>query len=203
MRNKIMIGVCAIALSALAAGCTDTANTNGNSNAVSNSNATTAINTNNAAIVESPTNNTAPPPVISGDYSTTTGTDANGVRTETRTYRNNSRISKVVITTRNGKQTARVYSATGQEKDVSNRSDLDELLRSSGDKIADAAGFVKDKTVDAAKATGSGAKTVGEKTVEGGKTVIEKTVDGSKKVGEKTAEGAKKTGSAIKKAVTP
>jgi hypothetical protein len=59
------------------------------------------------------------------------------------------------------------------------------VLEATGTAIADAVGFVADKTVE-------GAKTVGEKTVEGAKTV-----------GEKTAEGAKKTGRAIKKAVTP
>lgn len=230
MRNKIIIGVFALSLSAFAAGCTDTtSNMNGNANTASNANTATSttINANSATVVGNPadTNATAPPTIVSGEYETTTKTDASGVKTETRVYKNNARISKVVITTRNGKQTARVTSASGEEKELNNHDDLGDLLSASGDKIADAAGFVKDKTVDAAKATGSGAKVVGEKTVEGGKTVIEKTgegakyvggktVDGAKVVGEKTADGAKtvgektvsgtkKVGSAIKHAVTP
>lgn len=130
----------------------------------------------------------------------TTTTDANGVKTETRVFRNNPRVSKVVVTTRNGQRTVRVYSPKGEEKEVN---DVGDALEVTGDKIADAAGWVADKTVDAAKATGSALKTAGEKTVEGAKTVGEKTAEGAKTVGKKTAEGAKKTGSAIKKAVTP
>lgn len=141
----------------------------------------------------------------------TTTTDANGLKTETRVFRDNPRVSKVVVTTRNGQRTVRVYSPSGQEKEVNNVGDA---LDATGDKIADGAGWVADKSVDAAKATGSaletagkktaeGAKTVGEKTAEGAKTVGEKTAEGAKTVGKKTAEGAKKTGSAIKKAVTP
>jgi hypothetical protein len=141
----------------------------------------------------------------------TTTTDANGVKTETRVFRDNPRVSKVVVTTRNGQRTVRVYSPSGQDKEVN---DVGDALEVTGDKIADAAGWVADKSVDAAKATGSaletagektveGAKTVGEKTAEGAKTVGEKTAEGAKTVGKKTAEGAKKTASAIKKAVTP
>jgi hypothetical protein len=141
----------------------------------------------------------------------TTTIDANGVKTETRVFRNNPRVSKVVVTTRNGQRTVRVYSPSGEDKEVN---DVGDALEVTGDKIADAAGWVADKTEDAARATGSalgtagektaeGAKTVGVKTAEGAKMVGSKTAEGAKTVGKKTAQGAKKTGKAIKDAVTP
>jgi hypothetical protein len=133
-----------------------------------------------------------------------TTVDANGVKTETRTFRNNPRISKVVVTTRNGVRTARVTTPSGEEKDLDDNK-VAEALEAAGDKVADAAGFVADaagdvgreaadKAEDVKDQTVSGAKTVGEKTVEGSKTVAE----GAKKVATKTASGTKK---AIKKVI--
>ena len=174
---------------ALMVGCaSDTSNTN---SSVTNSNATTSVETDTNAEYE------------------TARTEAGGVTTETRTYRNNRRLSKVVITTRDGKRTARAYSVSGEEREV-RADDLDNVLAKGGEAIADAAGFLADKaedvggkakdigreaadkTEDAVGAAGRGAKKVGEKTVEGAKTV-----------GKKTAQGAKKVGGAIKDAVTP
>jgi len=148
----------------------------------------------------------------------TTTTDADGVRTETRVFQDHPRVSRVVVTTRDGRSTVRAYSPSGEEKEVGA---VENALDATGDAIADAAGFVADKTEDAAEATESGveavgegartvgektvdgAKTVGDKTVEGAKTVGDKTVEGAKKVGEKTVKGAKKAGSAVKDAITP
>ena len=191
-----MVGASALAL-ALMMGC---------SSGTSNTTNTTTTNTaNTKSSVETPVANTA-------EYVVTTSNE-NGVQTETRTYSNNPRISKVVITTRDGKRTAKVYSVSGEEAEL-HTDDLDDVLRKTGNEIADAAGFVADKTktgiektAEGAKTVGEktaeGAKTVGEKTAEGAKTVGQKTAEGAKTVGEKTVEGAKKTGSAIKKAVTP
>lgn len=151
----------------------------------------------------------------------TTNVDTEGTRTETRTFRNNPRISKVVVTTRkDGTRTVKVTSRSGEEKVVDTTEDV---LKATGDKVADGAGFVateaadkaedaKDKTVSATKEVGdkaedvkdktvSTSKKVGEKTVEGAKTVGEKSVEGAKKVGDKTVEGAKKAGSAVKKVI--
>jgi hypothetical protein len=125
----------------------------------------------------------------------TTSVDANGGRTETRVFHNNPRVSKVVVTTRDGKRTVTVYSPSGEAREL-NKNEPEDVLEATGTAIADAVGFVADKTVE-------GAKTVGEKTAEGAKTVGEKTAEGTKTVIEKTGEGAKKTGRAIKKAVTP
>jgi hypothetical protein len=140
-----------------------------------------------------------------------TSTDSNGVKSETRVFKDHQRISKVVVTTRNGTRTTRVYSRSGEEKEGNT---VENALETTGDAIADAAGFVADKTVDGTKKgvevgktvaekTGETATKVGEKTVDGAKTVGDKTADGAKKVGSATASGAKKAGKAIKRAVTP
>jgi hypothetical protein len=201
-----------VMLAALTGACTrnDAANANDNANATA-ANATAANET-----------RTAP-----DNSEVTTSVDANGTRTETRTFKNNPRISKVVVTTRNGQRTVRAYSPSGEEREV--KTD-ENVLEAAGDKVASAAGFVADKAEDvpgeaktAAKEVGDKAedvkdktvsttKKVGEKTVEGAKTVgnevgdkaedaKDKSVSTTKKVGEKTVEGAKKVGSETKKAV--
>jgi hypothetical protein len=142
----------------------------------------------------------------------TTTTDNTGTRTETRVFRNNPRVSKVVVTTRNGQRTVKVYSKTGEEREL--KTEVGDVLVASGDAIANAAGFVADKTdtaIDktkegaqtAAEKTTDAAKTVGEKTAETAKTVGSKSTNTAKTVAEKTAAGAKKTGKTIKKIVTP
>ena len=84
---------------------------------------TPETNTNVNANLATPGTTTRPGP----DNSTiTTTTDANGVTTETRTFNGNPRVSKVVVTTRNGQKTARVYSASGEETDL--KSDVDHAL---------------------------------------------------------------------------
>lgn len=127
--------------------------------------------------------------------------DANGTKTETRVFRNNPRVARVVVTTpRSGKRTVRVYSPQGEEKEVN---DVGDALEVTGDRLADAAGWIADKGEDAIGETGDKLEDVGDKTVEGAKTVGEKTASGAKTVGKKTASGAKKVGGAIKDAVTP
>jgi hypothetical protein len=194
-------------LVALAAGCSRT-NETANANAV---NANSSIET--ASTKPAPDNSEI-----------TTNVDANGVRTETRVFRDNPRVSKVIVTTHNGTRTVKVYSPSGEEREL-NKNEPEDVLEATGSKIADAAGFVGDKTKDVAgtvkdksvaagektvdvskkvgEETAEGARKVGTKTAEGARTVGEKTVEGAKKVGEVTAEGAKKTGKAIKKVLTP
>lgn len=142
----------------------------------------------------------------------TTAVDASGTKTETRVFRNNPRISKVVVTTRDGRRTVRAYSPSGEEREVNTD---ENVLEVTGDAIAKSAGFVADKgedvageakdvgkeTADKAEDVGDKAKKVGEKTVDVSKDVGEKTVQGAKKVGDKTVEGAKKAGSAVKKVI--
>lgn len=169
MSNKLLIGFAIATLAAATAGCSTTENANSNANTTMASE-TTRLGPDGSEI--------------------TTSVDANGVRTETRVFHNNPRVAKVVVTTRDGKRTTRVYAPSGESKDL--KEEVGDALVATGNAIADAAGWVADKT-----------EGVADKTKEGAKTVGEKTVEGAKKVGEKTKEGAKKTGSAIKKAVTP
>jgi hypothetical protein len=189
--TKLLSIVCWISLPLYLSSCTssvDTTNANSNSAIVS-------TNTNTSTTTSSSDTRVAP------DESEVTVVEENGVRTETRVFKNkNSRVEKIVVTTRDGKRTARVYSRSGEVRDVPENK-VEAALRDTGDAVASAAGFVWEKGKDAASETADKAEDVADKTVEGAKTVGEKTADGAKKVGEKTAEGAKKAGKAIKDAV--
>jgi hypothetical protein len=148
----------------------------------------------------SPTETTAPGPDNS-EIRTTVSAD--GTRTETRTFRNNPRVSKVtVITDRSGRRTVRATSPSGEERVVEK---VENALEATGDAIADGAGFVADKGEDVAGEAADKAEDVGDKAVDTGKAVGEKTVDGAKTVGSKTVKGAKKvgekTGDAVKKVI--
>lgn len=183
VRNKLLIGV-AIAILGAAAGCTTADNANVDANA--NANATVAQTTTRTA---------------SDGSEITTTTDASGMKTETRVFRDNPRVSRVVVTTdKGGRRTVRAYSATGESKEIN---DVGDALEVTGEKIADAAGWVADKTKSGVAVAGDKLQDVGDKTASGAKKVGSKTVEGAKTVGEKTVEGAKKAGKAIKKAVTP
>jgi len=161
------------------AGCNrspETANANANDNA----NAAPAV----------ATTTTRPGP---DNSEITTATDANGVKTETRTFRDNTHVSRVVVTTRNGARTARVYSRSGEAKDLES-GESQNALEKTGDAIASTAGFVAGKTVEGAKKGVEVGKDVGVKTAEGTKKVAEKTADVAKTVGTKTAGAAKTVG---------
>ena len=67
--------------------------------------------------------------------------NAGGVKTETRTFKSHSRISKVVITTGEGKQTAQVYSIAGEARDLP-QDKVMTALEATGDSLAEAVGFV-------------------------------------------------------------
>jgi len=193
--KRILIGVAIASLAVFGASCSSTDTTNANTNANANANT-----------VSETATTTAP------DNSEITTANQNGVKTETRTFRNNPRVSRVVVTTRDGNRTVKVYSPSGEEREM--KSGPEKALDATGDAIADSVGFVKDKSVTAADKTKEGtktvvekgsdtAKTVGQKTADTSKTVANKTVDTTKTVVDKTAEGAKKTGKAIKKVINP
>jgi len=170
-----------------------------------------AADQNAATATQSPVTTPAP-----DNSEITTSVDASGTKTETRTFRNNPHISKVVVTTRDGQRTVKAYSPSGEERIVET---TENVLDATGDAIAKSAGFVADKGEDIGdeaadkaedvkdKAQSIGEKTVnkskeiGEKTVDVTKKAGEKTVEGAKKVGDKTVEGAKKAGSAVKKVI--
>jgi len=157
--------------------------------------------------------NTAPATTAGPDNSEiTTATDNTGTRTETRVFRDNPRVSKVVVTTRDGKRTVRVYSKTGEEREL--KDDVGDALQATGDKIADGAGWVADKAETAFDKTKDGVKAgamevadkaedVADKTKSTAKTVGEESKDAAQTVANKTKAGAKKTGRTIKRIVTP
>ena len=173
-----------VMLTALAAGCTrnETANANDQANAnTTAANGTTTAGPDNSEI--------------------TTSVDSNGVRTETRTFKNNPRISRVVVTTRDGHRTVRATSPSGEEREVSTD---ENVLEATGDKVAAAAGFVADKGEDAVGEAGDKAEDVGDKAVSGAKKVGSETkkvgaeaADKAEDVGDKTVSGAKKVGSTV------
>ncbi|MGQ0762648.1 MAG: hypothetical protein ACT4OT_11650 [Acidobacteriota bacterium] len=187
MNRKLLIAVIAIGLMSFIAGCSssDQANTNANQT-------TTTTGPDNSEIV--------------------TTTDSTGTRTETRTFRDNPRVSRVVVTTRDGRRTVKVYSKTGEERDVPET--VGDALMVTGDTIADAAGWVADNAVDKTKEgiteAGDKLEDVGDKAKSGVREVGDKAEDvgdkaasTAKTVGRKTVSGAKKTGRTIKRVVTP
>lgn len=199
MNRKLLIGAIVITLASFFVGCATSDQANANQTI-------TTTGPDNSEIV--------------------TTTDSTGTRTETRTFRDNPRVSRVVVTTRDGRRTVKVYSKTGEERELTQ--EVGDALVLTGDKLADAAGWVGDKTTtginevgdkaedvgdkavtvgkevgDKAEDVGDKARTVGSKTAEGAKTVGTRTAEGAKTVADKTAAGAKKTGKTIKKVLTP
>jgi len=120
----------------------------------------------------------------------TTKVDASGAKTQERVFKGNPRISRVVVTTKDGTRTVKAYSTKGEESNI--KSETEDVLVATGDKVADAAGFVGDKAEDVAGET----KDVAKETADKAEDVAGKTVDTAKKVGEKTASGAQEVGSA-------
>ena len=215
MRIKLSIGLCVLALAAAASGCSKSDNTNATANANSAGPNTASANTSPVnpttgqnSTGTDPTQNVAvkpnPPSAAPDNSEIQTVMDPNdGSVTETRTFKNNKYVTKVVRTTRDGtNRTVRVYNAKGESRALA-KDKVENAMKDSGDAIAAAAGWTVDKSKDAASATKEGAEVVVDKTTEGAKTVADKTVQGAKKVGSKTAEGAKKGAKAVKNAVTP
>lgn len=216
MRIKLSIGLCALALAGLTVGCSgsDTTNANANANtadpnaATANANASPA----NPTMGQAPTGTDPTQGITPGPNPPTPGKDNSEIQiamdtktgdvTETRTFKNNKNVTKVVRTTSGTKRTVTVYNSKGQSKTLP-ESKIDSAMDETGDALAAAAGWTVEKSKDAASATKEGAETVIDKTVQGSKTVGEKTVDGAKKVGEKTVEGAKKGANKVKDVVTP
>jgi hypothetical protein len=178
--SKNLCIVTLIFIAAITAGC---AKTNETSNANVNAAAQTA--------------STRPAP---DNSEVSTSVDANGVKTETRTFRNNPRISRVVVTTRNGVKTGKAVSPSGEERDL-DRNEVEEALEATGDKVADGAEFTVDKTKEGVREAGDKAEDVKDQTVKTAGTVKDKTVQGTKKAAETAKTVAEKTASGTKKVV--
>jgi hypothetical protein len=213
--KRLFVSVCALALAALVVACGDNANTT-NANLVnSNSNKATAVNVNVNSSNATAEARTGP------DNSEIRTETAGGVTTETRTFKDpNSRVERVVVTTRDGKRTARVYYRDKTARELPDNQ-VERALSATGDALVSAGGKVVDvskdvgravsdkaedvpsEADDAARAAGRGAKKVGTEVGDKAEDVGGATVNGAKKAGKATAKGAKKVGGAIKNAVTP
>ena len=103
-----------------------------------------------------------------------TRTDANGVKTETRTFKSHPRVLKVVLTTSNGQRTARLFPINGQERELPEYT-LPTVLEATGDQLATAAGLIDEK----GKASQDG-KVASRKAAPPVKAPSQKTVPASK-----------------------
>jgi hypothetical protein len=172
MIKKLFLCLAITGLAMIGTSCSSSSDSSVNANAnTADTTATTTVGADNSDIV--------------------TTTDPNGVKTETRTFRNNPRVSKVVVTTRDGKRTVKVISPGGEERDVSDNGS-ENWMEATGDSIADAAGFVKDKSETIADKTKEGAKTAADKTKEGAQTAAEKTKEGAQTAADKTVDTTEK-----------
>ena len=75
------------------------------------------------------------------DSEISTTIDATGAEIKTRTFKSNGTISRVVLTTRDGKQTGKVFSISGEERDVP-ADVIATALDVTGDSLAAAVGLV-------------------------------------------------------------
>ena len=205
---RFFTGVCALALAAAAAGCGDDSNkTTANAN-LTNANAVVAA--------DAPAGERAAP-----DNSVITSETDGGVTTETRTFRDpDSRVERVVVTTRDGRRTARVYYRDRTVKELP-ESEVEQALGMTADAIYSAGGKVVDvskeagsavadkvedvpnEVDDAARAAAGGAKRVGSEVGDKAEDVGGAAVGGAKKAGKATVKGAKKVGGAVRDALTP
>ncbi len=103
--------------------------------------------------------------------------DASGLKTETRTFKSNPRLAKVVVTTRDSNKAAQAHSISGEVRDLP-QDRVATALESTGDSLADAVGFgvsfdEKGKSVAATKPdtrrASPGAKAPAQKTTAGAK----------------------------------
>jgi hypothetical protein len=202
VRKQFVISLCALALAAATAACSGGA---GNANSANNTN---AANANNA-------NASSGGPVAAPDGSQIVRTEEGGVVTETRTF-GEGRIERVVVSTRDGRRTARVYARDGEIRDLP-EGKVESALTETGENIAEAAGFLADKGEEAAGEIGDKAEDVGDAAKRAGETAADKTRAGVREAGDKAedvgdkaksgarkaASGAKKVGSAVKDKITP
>ena len=206
MSRRLLGGVLVLALAGILVGCAGDAGT-------ANTAATNA-NTNASAGALATTTGTDPSVRGGPDNSEIRTETAGGMTTETRTFRNpGSRVERVVVTTRDGRRTARVHYRDNTVRELP-ESEVEQALGATADALVAAGGKVVDVSKDAASEVGDKAEDVGDKAVSGAKKVgseaADKTEDaagkaasGAKKAGNAAAKGAKKVGGAVKDAVTP
>ncbi|MBC7929775.1 MAG: hypothetical protein H7Z38_04325 [Rubrivivax sp.] len=185
MLNKFFAGVCALALVALATACNDNAGT-ANSNLDNSNTAVVATNANAMGAMR-----------LGPDNSEITYVTVDGVKTETRTFKDpNSRIEKVVVTTRDGKRMARVHYRDKTARDL-DESNVERALDATGDALVTAGGKVVDVSKTVGSEVGDKAEDIGGATVDGAKKVGSEVGDKAEDVGGATVNGAKKVGSVV------
>jgi serine/threonine protein kinase len=128
--------------------------------------------------------------IVAPDDSEIITTNAGGLKIETRTFRNHPRVSKVVVTTDNGKTTARIFFVNGDERELP-ESAIPSALEAGGDQLASAAGLMDEKAKPA-----QGAKVAGRKAAPPLKSQSPKT-------GEQQKLDSKQSIAAPNQAVTP
>lgn len=191
MRRILLTASCALALAVLSAcGGGDNANT-ANMNA-SNMNASNM----NAANMNSSNSTSSTGGAAATGDSEIARAEENGVVTETRTFKS-GRVQKVVVTTRGGKRTARVYARdTGEIRELP-ESKIDTALTATGDAIAASAGFVADKAEDVGRPVVNGAKAAGGAVADKAEDVGRGAADRSKKVGSVVADKSEDVGRGV------
>jgi len=206
--KRFSIGVCLVALAAASAACGGSGDTTTNTSVGNaNNNAATTANTSGATAGT----RTAP------DNSEIVRETSGGVTTETRTFKDpNSRVERVVVTTRDGRRTARVYYRDKTVRELP-ESEIEQVFgmtaealvnaggrvidvsKEAGNVVADKVEDVPNEVDDAARAAGRGAKKVGSEAADKAEDVGDAAASGAKKA----AKGAKKVGGAVKDAITP
>jgi hypothetical protein len=195
VNTKILLAGGLLAISGFSAACSGTAT---NANQTANVNANTP-----GPVVQSTDNPTTVPGNVPTGGDPTQGAkpapnthpgpdnsdievvmDKNGDVVETRTFKNNKNVSKVVVVTtaKNGKmtKTVTVYDGNGKPH-AAPESKAESVMQELGDDVARGAGIVVQKTKDVAGDT----KNVAGKVVDAGADATRKTVD-------KTKEGLNK-----------
>jgi hypothetical protein len=120
--------------------------------------------------------------VLAPDDSEIITTNANGVKIETRTFKSHPRISKVVVTTGNGKTMARIFLINGDERELP-ESAVPNALEAGGDQLASAAGLVDEKAKPAQSAKAASRKAAPPLKSQSPKTDTQQAVDSKSSVG--------------------
>lgn len=227
MKNKFIVTVISLSLTALIAGCSSnqTANTN-TVNLTNNTNAnptTTTTDTNTNTTAQNPTTQPSPistqdptqnvevkpnPPTPGPDNSEITIVmNKDGSVTETRVFKSHSTISKLIrFTDVKVQKSAKVYDKNGNVKDLP-QDKFEASMQMMGDDLARAVGFAVPKTKEVVNESKEQMKKQEEGVVDKGKQiggeVVDKTKDGAKTVAEKTKQGAKTISNKVKGKVKP
>lgn len=111
------------------------------------------------------------------DSEISTSVDANGLRTETRTFKSNARIAKVVVTTSGSNKAAQAHSLIGEVRDLPQDS-VATALEATGDSLADAVGFAR--SIDEKGMSVAATKPDNRRASPNAKAPVQKTTAGTK-----------------------